>query len=102
MKLLSINELADLTSKQRPTISRRVAHLAKKKQGKSVLLPSDLALESIYEVEKRKVAESNSGDKAGATKPKRTLLKSGSARKSAHSGCYQGSRIFGPTGSSAE
>jgi hypothetical protein len=73
VKLLSINELADLTSKQRPTIGRRVAHLAPKKRGKSVLIPSDLALEAIYEIERRKVTESNSSDKARRDKAEADL-----------------------------
>ena len=64
MKLVSINELSELTSRQRSTIKKRVAQLPTEKRGKSVLFPSDAALESIYDVDRAKAAEATSSDRA--------------------------------------
>lgn len=73
MKLVSINELAELTSRQRSTIKKRTAHVKSEKRGKSVLYPSDAALESIFEIDRVKAAEAKSTDRARREKAEADL-----------------------------
>lgn len=73
MKLVSINELAELTSRQRSTIKKRIAQLPSEKRGKSVLFPSDAALESIYDVDRVKAAEAKGNDRARREKAEADL-----------------------------
>lgn len=73
MRLVTINELAELTTRQRSTVKKRTAHLPQQKKGKGILLPSDRALESIYDVDRAKAGEANSGDRARREKAEADL-----------------------------
>jgi hypothetical protein len=64
LKLVTVNELAELCSRQRSTIKKRIAQLPVEKRGKSVLFQSDAALESIYDADRAKIAEATSSDRA--------------------------------------
>ncbi len=73
MKLLTVNELAVLTSRQRATIKKRLAQLPTEKRGKSVLFPSDAALESIYDVDRAKAFETKGSDRSRKEKAEADL-----------------------------
>ena len=73
MRLVSINELAELTTRQRSTIKKRTAHLPSETRGKSILVPSDAALEAIYDVDREKASETKNPDRARREKAEADL-----------------------------
>jgi hypothetical protein len=73
LKLVSVNELSTLTGRERSTIKKRVAPIPTEKRGKSLLFPSDVALDAIYEVDRVKAAEATASDRARKDKAEADL-----------------------------